>query len=127
HPKSPPNKLVIWNDVKAVTAFSLEFRSDIRSMRLSRTHIIAVLLNSVHIYRFSQPPERLHVFETVDNPLGLVAMAGRFVAFPGRKRGYLQLFEVATGNVTIILAHTTSLAAVCLSPDGELVATASEK
>ncbi|KAF8460303.1 WD40-repeat-containing domain protein [Kalaharituber pfeilii] len=126
-PKFPQNKVVIWNDVKAITAFSLEFRSEIKAVRISRSRIIAVLLNSVHIYAFSQPPEKLHVFETYDNPLGLCALSAKTLAFPGRKAGYLQLFDLSTGNVTIIPAHTTPLAAISISPNGDLIATASER
>ncbi|KAF8457476.1 WD40-repeat-containing domain protein [Terfezia claveryi] len=126
-PKFPQNKVVIWNDVKAITAFSLEFRSEIKAVRISRSRIIAVLLNSVHIYAFSQPPEKLHVFETYDNPLGLCALSAKTLAFPGRKAGYLQLFDLTSGNVTIIPAHTTPLAAISISPNGDLIATASER
>ena len=86
-----------------------------------------VLLNSVHIYAFSQPPEKLHVFETYDNPHGLVAMSATTLAFPGRKPGYLHMFDLATGNVTIIPAHTTPLAAIAISPNGDIIATASER
>jgi len=113
--------------VKAITAFSLEFRSEIKAVRISRSRIIAVLLNSVHIYAFSQPPEKLHVFETYDNPLGLCALSAKTLAFPGRKAGYLQLFDLTSGNVTIIPAHTTPLAAISISPNGDLIATASER
>ena len=67
------------------------------------------------------------MFETYDNPLGLCALSAKTLAFPGRKAGYLQLFDLTSGNVTIIPAHTTPLAAINISPNGDLIATASER
>lgn len=84
------------------------------------------LHNSVHIYAFSSPPEKLSVFETADNPLGLCCLGSKIVAFPGRTPGQVQLVELGTGNVSIIPAHSSPLRAMALSPDGEVLATASE-
>lgn len=95
-------------------------------MRLSKSRIVVALLNSVHVFAFSTPPEKLHVFETTDNPLGLVCLGKKLLAFPGRSPGQVQLFELETGNISIIPAHSTALRALVLSPDGEVLATASE-
>ena len=38
----------------------------------------------------------------------------------------MQLVELSTGNVSIIPAHGNPLRAIEISPDGELLATASE-
>ena len=84
------------------------------------------LQNSVHIFAFSSPPEKISVFETADNPLGLCCLGAKIVAFPGRTPGQVQMVEVATGNVSIIPAHGSPLRAMELSPDGEVLATASE-
>lgn len=48
------------------------------------------------------------------------------MAFPGRTPGQVQIVEINTGNVSIIPAHSTALRALELSPDGEILATASE-
>jgi WD40 repeat protein len=85
-----------------------------------------VLQNSVHVYVFSSPPEKVSVFETADNPLGLCCLSAKLLAFPGRTPGQVQLVETETGNVTIVPAHSSSLRAIAISPDGELMATASE-
>lgn len=82
--------------------------------------------NSVHLYAFTDPPKRLSVFETTDNPLGLSCLGDKILAFPGRSPGKIQLVELATNNVSIIPAHTTILRAMDLSPDGKLLASASE-
>lgn len=85
-----------------------------------------VLQNSVHVYVFSSPPEKVSVFETADNPLGLCCLSSQLLAFPGRTPGQVHLVEVDTGNVRIIPAHTSPLRAIEISPDGEVMATASE-
>lgn len=95
-------------------------------MRLSRSRIVVALQNSVHIYAFASPPEKLLVFETADNPLGLCCLGSKIVAFPGRTPGQVQMVEIGTGNVSIIPAHGSPLRAMDLSPDGETLATASE-
>lgn len=46
--------------------------------------------------------------------------------FPGRTPGQVQLVELATGNVSIIPAHSSSLRAIDISRDGDILATASE-
>lgn len=78
------------------------------------------------MYAFSSPPEKISVFETADNPLGLCCLGSKVVAFPGRTPGQVQMVELETGNVSIIPAHGSPLRAIDLSPDGEMLATASE-
>ncbi|KAL7276522.1 Phosphatidylinositol 3,5-bisphosphate-binding protein [Rhizina undulata] len=125
-PKFPQNKVIIWDDAKQKPVITLEFRSEVHSVRLTRSRIIIVLTSHVHIYAFSSPPQRLHLFETFDNPLGLVALSQKTLAFPGRTKGHVQLVDLNTGNVSIIPAHTSPLAAITISPQGDLLATASE-
>ena len=48
------------------------------------------------------------------------------MAFPGRTPGQVQMVEIGTGNVSIIPAHGSPLRAMDLSPNGEILATASE-
>lgn len=122
--------MIIWDDIKHQAVLSLEFRSPVYSVRLSRTpqsRIVVALQNSVHIYAFSVPPENLSVFETADNPTGLCCLGPNVVAFPGRTPGQVQMVELSTGSVSIIPAHGTPLRAMALSSDGETLATASEK
>ncbi|KAJ5282344.1 hypothetical protein N7497_002493 [Penicillium chrysogenum] len=126
NPKFPQNKLVIWDDAKQKAAITLEFRTSVLGVRLSKSKIVAVLLNSVHVFAFSNPPQKLSVFETSDNPLGLACLDNKLLAFPGRSPGQVQMIELETGNISIIPAHSTPLRAMALSPDGNLLATASE-
>ena len=119
-------KVIIWDDGRAKAVITLEFRSVVHKVALSRSRIVVALQNSVHIYAFSSPPKKLSSFETADNPLGLCCLGQKLIAFPGRTHGQVQLVEVESGNVSIIPAHSTPLKALALSPDGESLATASE-
>ena len=87
-PKYPQNKVIIWDDAQRKPVISMEFHSAVRAVRLTRTRIVVVLLGHVHVYAFSSPPTRLHVFETHDNPLGLVAISAFTLVFPGRTPGH---------------------------------------
>jgi WD40 repeat protein len=118
--------LVIWDDAKQKAAMTLEFRTSVLGVRLTKSKIVAVLLNSVHVFAFSNPPKKLSVFETSENPLGLACLDHKVLAFPGRSPGQVQLIELETGNISIIPAHSTPLRVMALSPDGKLLATASE-
>lgn len=120
------SKVIIWDDAKQKAAITLEFRTQVHRVCLSRSRIVVVLQNTVHVYAFSSPPEKLSVFETADNPTGLCCLGSKVVAFPGRTPGQVQMVELSTGNVSIIPAHGTPLRAMDLSPDGEILATASE-
>ncbi|MCJ1372136.1 Phosphatidylinositol 3,5-bisphosphate-binding protein [Loxospora ochrophaea] len=124
-PKFPQNKVMIWDDAKQKTVITLEFRTQVNRVRLSRTRIVVALQNSIHLYKFSSPPEKLSVFETTDNPTGLCCLGSKILIFPGRTAGQVQKVEIDTGNVSIIPAHGSPLRALELSPDGEVLATAS--
>ena len=119
-------KVIIWDDNKQKAAITLEFRTAVNRVRLSRSRIIVALQNSIHMYAFSSPPEKLSVFETADNPLGLCCLGTKLLAFPGRTPGQVQIVEIGTGNVSIFPAHGSPLRAMDLSPDGEVLATASQ-
>ena len=119
-------KVIIWDDGKAKAVITLEFRSAVHKVAMSRSRIVVALQNSVHIYAFSSPPKKLSSYETADNPLGLCCLGQKLIAFPGRTPGQVQLVEVESGNVSIIPAHSTPLKEMSLSPDGEMLATASE-
>lgn len=118
--------MIIWDDAKQVAVVTLEFRSQVFQARLSRSQILVALLNSVSLYAFSSPPKIVSSFETADNPSGLCCLGSKIVAFPGRTPGQVQIVEIGTGNVSIIPAHGSPLKAMMLSPNGEILATASE-
>ena len=118
--------MIIWNDAKQKAVIQIPVLTTVRGVRLSRSHIVVALQNSVRVYNFKSSPDLWAVFETADNPRGLCCLTAKTLAFPGRTAGQVQLVELATGNVSIIPAHGSSLRALDISQDGEVLATASE-
>jgi WD40 repeat protein len=117
----------IWNDNTKVVTTALEFKTPVQRVRISQTHLIVVQLNKVGVYKMKVPPEKLAEYETANNPYGLCELGKSTVAFPGRTIGQVKLFDLSTGNVSIIPAHETPLRALALSRNGDMVATASEQ
>jgi WD repeat-containing protein 45 len=112
--------------MKGKVAFDVSNITPVRGVQLGRERIAVVLQNSVRLYTFSKPAELVTVYQTADNLAGLCCLSEKKLAFPGRTVGQIQLVELSTGNVSIIPAHSSALKAIALSPDGELLATASE-
>lgn len=118
--------MIVWDDAKQKVAIQLPVKTAVRGVRISRTHIVIALQNTMRVYKFQQPPELSAVYETADNPLGLCCLSTKTLAFPGRTPGQVQLVELSTGNVSIIPAHASALRAIDISRDGEVLATASD-
>jgi hypothetical protein len=125
-PKFPQNTVIIFDDSKQKVALQIPVLTAVRGVRLSRTHVVVALQNSIRVYKFQSPPDLWAVFETADNPLGLCCLTPKTIAFPGRTPGQVQLVELSTGNVSIIPAHGSALRAIDISLDGEVLATASD-
>lgn len=125
-PRFAQNKVILWDDSKGKVALEITTLTAVRGVQLGRNRIVVVLQNSVRVYSFSKQPDLLSAYETADNLLGLCSMSEKTIAFPGRTSGQVQLVDMPTGNVSIIPAHSSALRALQLSPDGELLATASD-
>lgn len=106
---------------------SLPVLTTVRGVKLTRTHIVIALHNSIRVYKFQTKPDLWAAFETADNPLGLCCLTAKTVVFPGRTQGQVQVVDLATGSVSIIPAHGSSLRALDVSRDGKILATAGEK
>ncbi|KAI1211961.1 WD40 repeat-like protein [Annulohypoxylon truncatum] len=126
-PKFPQNKVIVWDDSKSKIALELATLTAVRGVQISKSRIAVVLQNSVRVYAFQKPPTPLARYETADNFLGLCCLTEKYLVFPGRTPGQVQVVQLATDSVSIIPAHSSSLRALQLSSDGELLATASEK
>ncbi|KAH8201819.1 hypothetical protein TruAng_003993 [Truncatella angustata] len=126
-PKYPTNKVMVWDEVKGKVALEITTLTPIRGVQLTRKHVAVVLQNSVRLYEFAKQPKSLAMYETADNLSGLCCLTDKWLVFPGRTPGQVQVVELASENVSIIPAHTSRLQALQLSTNGELLATASEK
>ncbi|CAG5186652.1 uncharacterized protein ALTATR162_LOCUS11651 [Alternaria atra] len=117
----------IWNDKTERFTTSVEFKTPVQRVRLSQTHMIVALLNSICIYKMKVPLAKTAEYETVNNPFGLCELGKDIVAFPGRAAGQVKIYDLNTGNVSIIPAHESPLRAIGISRAGDLIATASEQ
>ncbi|KAK3842092.1 MAG: WD40-repeat-containing domain protein [Linnemannia gamsii] len=145
NPKYPPNKVIIWDDERNRGVIELEFRSEVKAVRLRRDKFVVVLVNKVIVYTFNLQPTKLHVFETVDNDRGLVALSSSdkhaILIFPGRQSGHIQIVDLnsdtkprypmastkPTANISIIPAHTSPLFCLVTNTNGTKCASASDK
>ncbi|CCD53941.1 similar to WD repeat domain phosphoinositide-interacting protein 3 [Botrytis cinerea T4] len=128
-PKHANNELpevIIWDDLKAKVAAQVSVLTSVRGVRITRTHIVVALLNSIRVYHFQSNPTLYQAYETASNPNGLCCLSASILIFPGRTAGQVQVVELNSGNVSIIPAHTGALRALALSRDDEIIATASE-
>ncbi|KAI8885339.1 WD40 repeat-like protein [Backusella circina FSU 941] len=153
NPRYPPNKVIIYDSIKAKPVLELEYKNEVKNVKLRRDRLTVVLQNKVFVYHFSLHPELLHTFETCDNEKGLAAVSASpnhaILIIPGKQRGHLQVVDLnslgyystqddiradnnkstsrRSANVSIIAAHSGKLSCLALNQDGSRCATASDK
>ncbi|CAO0792725.1 unnamed protein product [Mucor circinelloides] len=98
NPRYPPNKVIIYDSVKGKPVLELEYKSEVKNVKLRRDRLTVVLQNKVFVYHFALPPQLLHTFETCDNEKGLAAVSTSLnhaiLIIPGRQKGHLQIIDL---------------------------------
>ncbi|RCK55828.1 SVP1-like protein 2 [Candida viswanathii] len=74
-PRFPPNKLIIWDDLKRKTSLLLEFNTPVLNVLLSRVRIIVVLIDQIIVYGFAAPPKKFHTYNTISNEFGIADLS----------------------------------------------------
>ncbi|RKP39163.1 WD40-repeat-containing domain protein [Dimargaris cristalligena] len=101
NPQFPPNKVILWDDSKHEVKARLEFKSEVRAVKMRRDRIVVALLNKVSVYSLSVVPQLLHSFETAENEAGVLALSSdntaSILAIPGRQFGHIQTVDLNSG------------------------------
>lgn len=130
NPQYPPNKVMIWDDHQTRCIGELSFRSEVKSVRLRRDRIVAILLQKIFVYNFADL-KLLHQIETISNPKGLCEvsqLSGSMVLVcPGLLKGQVRVEHYNSKRTKFIMAHDSRIACFALTQDGRLLATSSSK
>jgi len=154
YPHYPPNRCIIWDDHCGRDAGYLIFRQRVLTVRLRRDRICIALRDKVYVYNFSNLGEVLDTIPTggETNGAGLLCIStesacirntsssypsgstssrdeedGMILACPSLKRGQVRVEFYGHRESVLIDAHEGALAAMALTVDGSLLATASER
>ncbi|KAI8327273.1 WD40-repeat-containing domain protein [Choanephora cucurbitarum] len=112
NPRYPPNKVIIYDSMKGKPVLELEYKSEVRSVKLRRDRLTVILQNKVFVYHFSLPPQLLHTFETCDNERGLAAVSTShnhaILVIPSRQKGHLQIIDLNSLGYYISVGESDS-------------------
>jgi len=137
-PKYPRNKVMLWDDHRGKPIGELSFRQNVLNVKLRRDRVVVVLYDRIYLYNFSDLT-LLDQIPTMANPKGLVCLSpdntgsegnsggGGVLACPSIHRGGVRVELYGWRKTQLIDAHEGPLAALALTVDGLLLATASEK
>ncbi|BEI82656.1 hypothetical protein CcaverHIS002_0305240 [Cutaneotrichosporon cavernicola] len=144
-PLFPPNKVVLYHDVRGAAVADLEFSERVRGIAVRHRTVVVVLLRRAIAYEYSLESgfklTKLGEWETADNEAGLIALAtapgATLLALPGRQAGHVHLINLppcggasappAAFRSPFLLAHAHPLSALACSASGAHLLTASER
>ncbi|WCJ43118.1 WD repeat domain phosphoinositide-interacting protein 3 [Euphorbia peplus] len=125
-----PNKVMIWDDHQSRFTGELSFRSEVKNVKLRRDKIVVVLLQKICVYNFVDL-KVLHQIETFVNPNGLCEISNSssamVLACPGTQKGQIRVENYGSNRTKIVMAHDSRIACMSMTPDGRLLASASNK
>jgi len=131
-PSRSSRRLQIINTKTKTVICELNFITPILSVKLNKKRIAVILETKIHIYDINNL-KILHSIDTVPNPKGLCAFSpcskNCFLAYPtSQQNGDVYIFDaLSMHTVSVVSTHKGTLAAMAISQDGSLLATASEK
>ncbi|EGR27531.1 WD repeat domain phosphoinositide-interacting protein 3 [Ichthyophthirius multifiliis] len=129
-PKFAPTKVQLWDDNQLKRIAEMNFRSEVKGVKLRETCIIVVLETKIYAHNFSD----LRLFDTINtcpNPLGLCSIntKGNFMilASPHKNVGEVNVKFYEEDRTVVIKAHQSALNCLQLNHNGSKLATASQK
>ena len=121
---------MIWDDHQNRCIGELSFRSEVKSVRMSRERVVVVLEYRVYVYNFADL-NLLHTIETTSNPHGITELCADsrscVLVSCGLTKGHVRVELFDMPRTTHIAAHDSALSCLALNRDGSLLATASER
>ena len=131
-PAFPPNQFVLWDDLQKKSIGNIDFKTNIKAVRLRRDYIAIVLQTETHVHSFNTL-EKVDIIETSSNTNGIISMCSSrnicVIALPEKTTGsvLVKFYSEATPRTSIIKAHKKPISAISLNDEGTLIATASTK
>lgn len=119
-------QVIIWDENQHAATLSIDTVTPIRGVKIVIGTVYVALQHSLQVHTFSNG-NMIHKYQTAENLGGILCLSDTQVAFPGRVEGQIQIVDIATGNVSIILGHDAPLRALCFSKMGDMLASASDK
>ena len=127
HKKS---KLIIWDDHQKKALSELKFNQNIMNVKLRKDKIIVVCRDKIYIFNLSTF-KNIDQIDTGDNSHGIVGVSfapeQTVLAYPDKTKGNVRIKNYEKQGVFAIEAHENNIAYICVSYDGNLMATASEQ
>jgi autophagy-related protein 18 len=131
-PSFNPRRLTIWNVEKRSVMCETSLASPILRVCFNSLRIVALTVTAIYIYDINTMRAQ-HVIHTAPNPKGLVALSSVvencLLLYPiSHEVGLVCVYDCFTmRSLGDVEAHKSPLAAVALSYDATMMATASEK
>ncbi|EPX73186.1 WD repeat protein [Schizosaccharomyces octosporus yFS286] len=130
NPKYPPNKLIVWDDVKEKPVRELELHFEIKGLSFNGEHLVIATTSKLFLYHFTHAMKLVRTIDT-QNPKGLCAMVTTkektAVVFPSKKIGQFQILFLLKDliNTSIISAHDSEISCLGISQSGSKIASSS--
>ena len=131
-PAYSPRILVVKNLIENCVVCEISFPDSILCVKMNRFRIIVATINEIYIYD-TITMRNIKTITTSNNPKGIIALspnhADSFLLYPGsEQKGYLFIYDCFSIQPGIsVEAHRFPLAAISISFNGKVFATASTK
>jgi len=129
-PHSAPHRVLIWDDHVPKEIGELSFRQVVLSVKLRKDAIAVALRDRVYVYHLADLSLRDKIY-TADNPHGLLSLSTQvqemILACPSVTTGHVRVELYGLRKTVLLEAHDSELRGLCLTANGNMLATASVK